>query len=82
METCTFKNFLKVLEPWLDRDYIRKAFLTDQGHLILFFTDGGQKGYHIDDCSKNELEAALDDIQNKGIAVEKDVSAKGYCAID
>ena len=43
MQTCQLNDFLKVLDPWLDRDYIRKVHLTDQDHLVFFFTDGGQK---------------------------------------
>ena len=70
METCKFKDFMKVLEPWLDRDYIRKVFLAKQDHLVLFFTDGGQKDYLIDDCSKAQLKEILNDIQKRGITVE------------
>ena len=71
MQTCPFNDFLKVLEPWLDRDYIRKVYLTDQDHLVFFFTDGGQKAYHIDDCTKAQLKTILADIREKGIPVEK-----------
>ena len=70
METCKIKNFLEILEPWLDRDYVRKIFLTKQDHLVLFFSDGGQKDYRIDDCSKKQLAAILRDFQQKGIPVE------------
>jgi hypothetical protein len=71
MEGCKLNNFIKVLEPWLDGDYIRKVFLTDQEHLVIFFTDGGQKAYYIDDCTKSQLKNILADIQKRGIAVEK-----------
>ena len=71
METCKLTDFLKVIEPWLDRDYIRKVYLTDPEHLVLFFTDGGQKAYRIDDCTKVQLNTILADIQEKGIPVEK-----------
>ena len=71
MEACKINDFLKVLEPWLDRDYIRKVYLTAQDHLVFFFTDGGQKAYHIDDCTKAQLKNILVDIQKRGIAVEK-----------
>ena len=72
METCKIKNFLEMLEPWLDRDYVRKVFLTKQDHLVLFFSDGGQKDFLIDDCSKDQLKDILRDIQQKGIPVEKE----------
>lgn len=70
MESCQINDFLKVLEPWLNRDYIRKVYLTDQEHIILYFTDGGQKAYRIDDCTKGQLKEIVADIQKRGIAVE------------
>ena len=72
MESCKLADFLKVFEPWLDRDYIRKVFLTKEDHLVFFFSDGGQKGYQIDDCSKDQLKDLLRNIQQKGIALEKE----------
>ncbi len=71
METCRLKDFLKVMEPWLDRDYIGKVFLDGQDHLVLSFTDGGQKSYHIDDCTRTQLKDLIDNIQRRGISVEK-----------
>jgi hypothetical protein len=71
METCKLNDLLKVLEPWLDRDYIRKVVLTEHDHLVFFLTDGGQKDYLVDDCSKAQLIGILSDIQKKGITVEK-----------
>lgn len=71
MQACKLNDFLKVFEPWLDQAYIRKVYLTGQDHFVLVFTDGGQKAYHIDDCSKAQLKGILDGIQKKGITVEK-----------
>ena len=71
MQTCQLNDFLKVLEPWLDRDYIRKVYLTDQDHLVFYFTDGGQKAYFIDDCTKAQLKNIITGIRNKGIPFEK-----------
>lgn len=70
MPTCRFNDLMKVLEPWLDREYIRKVYLTDPDHLVFFFTDGGQKAYHIDDCSQAQLKTTLADIRSRGIPVE------------
>ena len=72
METCKIKDFLAVLEPWLDGDYIRKVFLTKEEHLVFFLCDGGQKDYHIDDCSKDQLKEILSNIRQKGIPIEKE----------
>ena len=70
MEQCKFNDFLKVFEPWLDGDYIRKVFLTQEDHLVFFFSDGGQKDYLIDDCSKSQLKGILKEMQDRGIRVE------------
>jgi len=70
METCKLNDFLKVFEPWLDGDYIRKVLLTKEDHLVFFFTDGGQKDYLIDDCSRAQLKDMINDIQNRGINIE------------
>ena len=71
METCNFKAFINMLEPWLDRDYIRKVFIVGEDHVMLFFSDGGQKDFRIDECSQSQLMHILEDIQKKGIPVEK-----------
>jgi len=70
METCRLGDFLNVLEPWLDADYIRKVFLDNQGRLVLFFSDGGERVYRLDDCSQSQLQGILKDIGNKGIPIE------------
>ena len=70
METCRLNQFLNVLKPWLDRDYIRKVYLDDLNRMILYFSDGGQNVYQIDDCSKAQLVDILDDIKRRGIPVE------------
>ena len=70
METCRLGDFLSVLEPWLDRDYIRKVFLDNQDRLVLFFADGGEKVYKLDDCTQAQLEGILKDIGKRGIPVE------------
>ena len=70
METCRLGDFLSVLEPWLDKDYIRKVFLDTQGRLVLFFADGGEKVYKLDDCTQTQLAGILKDIGDRGIPVE------------
>lgn len=72
METCKLKDFMKVFGPWLDGDYIRKVFLSKEDHLIFFLSDGGQKDYHIDDCSKDQLKEILSNIQQKSIPIVKE----------
>lgn len=71
MPTCKLNDFVEILKPWIDNDYIRRVFWTDQDHLVFFFTDGGQIEYVIDDCSADQLRTILDEIRQRGIGVEK-----------
>ena len=71
METCSFIDFIEILTPWLDSDYIRKGYLDKKGNFKLFFADGGQKVYRIDDCSEDRLKEVLEMILKKGIPIEK-----------
>ena len=71
MQTCSFIDFMQVLKPWLDNDYIRKGYLDDKGNFRLFFTDGGEKTYRIDDCSEDRLKEVFEMMLEKGIPVEK-----------
>ena len=71
MQTCTFIDFIQVLKPWLDSDYIRKGYLDKKGNFRLFFTDGGEKVYHIDDCSEARLKEVFEMMIKNGIPVEK-----------
>ena len=72
METCSFINFIQVLKPWLDNDYIRKGYLDKKGNFMLFFADGGEKVYRIDDCSEVRLKEIFEMMIEKGIPVEKE----------
>jgi hypothetical protein len=71
MQTCSFIDFIQVLKPWLDSDYIRKGYLDPKGNFRLFFADGGQKAYRIDDCSEAHLKEVFEMMIKKGIPVEK-----------
>ena len=70
MESCTLIDFLEMLKPWLDRDYIRKGYFDNSGNFRLFFTDGGEKVYRIDDCSEAGLKEVLQMLGDRGIPVE------------
>ena len=72
METCSFIDFIQVLKPWLDGDYIRKGYLDKKGTFRVFFTDGGEKAYRIDDCSESRLTEVYELMIAKGIPVEKE----------
>jgi len=72
MEACKFIDFLEVLKPWLDRDYIRKGYLGKDGTFRIYFSDGGAKHYEIDDCSEARLKEVFNLMTAAGIPVEKD----------
>ncbi|MCK4837658.1 MAG: cell division protein FtsQ [Desulfobulbaceae bacterium] len=69
MKSCSLNDFMQELEPWLDNDHIKEAFIDDGGHLTLLFTDGMKNVYGIDDCNKTQVEAVLQDLKDKGIPV-------------
>jgi hypothetical protein len=64
-------DFIQVLKPWLDRDYIRKGYLDSKGNFRLFLADGGEKVYRVDDCTEVRLKEVFDMMIEKGIPVEK-----------
>jgi predicted glycosyltransferase len=70
MKTCNLSDFMNALTPWLDDDYIRKAYLDDNGYFVLLFTDGVKNVYHITDCEKSQLNDILENLKKKGIPVE------------
>lgn len=69
MKTCNLSDFMSSLTPWLNDNYIRKAYLDDKGHFVLLFTDGIKNVYRIEDCSTSQLEAIIEDLKNKGVFV-------------
>lgn len=69
MKSCSLDDFMQELEPWLDDDHIKEAFLDNSGRLVLLFRDGMKNVYDIDDCNKAQIEKVLNDLQNKGISV-------------
>ena len=70
MDTCKFVDFMKVLEPWLSDDYIRRAYFDAQGNFKLWFVDGGQNAYRIDDCSAEQIKKAVEVLKQHGVTVE------------
>jgi len=70
MKTCKLSDFMQALKPWISEDYIRKAYLDDNGHFVLLFVDGVKDVYQIEDCEKFQIEAILEDMKKKGVSVE------------
>jgi len=71
MDTCTFIDFMQALKPWLNRDYVQQARLDDKGKFTLMLVDGGQKVYHVDDCSTAQLKEAVALMKKNGVPVLK-----------
>lgn len=69
MKSCNLTDFMQELKPWLDNDHIKEVSLDHKGHLVLLFRDGIRNVYAIDDCNQNQIEAVLQDLKDKGIAV-------------
>jgi len=71
MEACKFIDFINVLKPWLNDDYIRRAGLDEDGNFRLQFVDGGAKLYRVDDCTGDQVKDVVAMLLENGIAVEK-----------
>ena len=70
MTACTFTDFMETLNPWLSTDYIRRAKLEEEGRFVLVFSDGGQRVFEIDSCTRSQLESVVALLRQKGIPVE------------
>jgi hypothetical protein len=70
MKTCSLSDFMESITPWLSEDYIRKAHLNEKGFVVLYFLDGVQNVYNIDDCNADQIKDVLEDLKTRGIKVE------------
>ena len=70
MKTCNLFDFMEEIKPWLDKDYIKEAFVDNKGHFVLKFRDGMKNVYDIDDCNKDQIDQVLQDLAAKGIPTE------------
>ena len=71
MNTCTFIDFMQALKPWLNDDYIQQARFDDKGNFTLILVDGGQKVYHVDDCTAAQLKDVVELMKKNGVPVLK-----------
>jgi len=69
MKTCTFIDFMQALKPWLNDDYIQQARFDDTGNFTLALVDGGQKVYHVDDCTAGQLKNVVELLKKNGVPV-------------
>ncbi len=68
MKRCSLIDFMEEMQPWLDKDHIRKAHLDEQGHFVLHFQDGMKNVYQIDDCNIQQVTKILKDLAARGIS--------------
>ena len=71
MKTCSLNDFMKELNPWLDKDHIRAVTLNPDGQLVVYFMDHMKNVYEIDDCNRDQVREVLADLRQKGVAVEE-----------
>ena len=57
------------LEPWLNNDYVKSAFLDKKGCLRLCYVDGGSQSYRVGNCSRVQLQGVIDMLKDHGIYV-------------
>ena len=62
---------MEEIKPWLDKDYIKAAFIDNKGHFVLQFLDGMQNVYMIDDCNESQVREVLKDLEGKGITIKE-----------
>jgi hypothetical protein len=69
MKTCSLNDFMHELNPWLDNDHIKEAFIDEKGHFALVFRDGMKNVYDIDDCNQEQIKDVIEGLRAKGIPV-------------
>jgi hypothetical protein len=62
---------MQALKPWLNDDYIQQARFDDKGNFTLALVDGGQKVYHVDDCTAAQLKDVVELMKKNGVPVLK-----------
>jgi hypothetical protein len=60
---------MQALKPWLNDDYIRQAYFDSKGNFTLMFVDGGQKTYHVDDCTAEQVKDTVEIMEKSGIQI-------------
>jgi beta-lactam-binding protein with PASTA domain len=72
MTSCAFIDFIQVLKPWLNDNYIKQAQITAEGKFTILFVDGGQQEYQVTDCSASDLEEAIQLLSSNGVHITKE----------
>lgn len=70
MKTCSLHDFMNELNPWLDSDHIRTVTVDPDGAMVVHFADGMKNVYSIDDCNREQINAVLADLRQRGLTIE------------
>ena len=70
MNTCTFLDFMQMLDPWLNDDYIKEARFDGNGKFIIMFADGVTNTYRLKECTAKQLEEATEHMRKKGVLID------------
>jgi len=71
MKTCSLNDFMAELTPWLDKNYIKRAFMDVERRFVLEFNDGMKNVYLIDDCNEEQIKKVLKDLKKRGVATDE-----------
>lgn len=71
MKTCSLNDFMAELTPWLDKNYINRAYMDIERRFVLEFNDGTKNVYLIDDCNEEQINKVLRDLKKKGVATDE-----------
>ena len=69
MGQCNFNDFIQMLKPWLNDNYVNQARLSSDSRFTLWFVDGGYKTYQVDDCTSEQLESTIEYMKENGVQV-------------
>ena len=70
MKICRLNDFMESVQPWISEQYIRKAYLDDNGDFVLAFNDGVKNVYRVEDCTREQLIDVLKEMKQQGIKVK------------
>ena len=71
MKTCSLNDFMAELTPWLDKDYIKRAYMDVERRFVLEFNDGTKNVYLIDDCNEEQIKKVFKNLKGKGVATDE-----------
>jgi hypothetical protein len=62
---------MQTIKPWLNDDYIKRAFWDEKGNFRIGFIDGGENIYQVDNCTKEQLREVIQMLKKNGVPVSE-----------